>query len=240
MENTKKQNKKQFNCQDCGDTFYHRKGLNVHRKIHEAITDPAIVTATEPPRVVESAVKIKSGVVVETQTTALSSSSSLQELLGIYDQNTCKKKGRPVFISDTLFQQLHETSATCPEWKDLEPNCVYKLISLSSRDDNAVVGKLENREGISFNIVLPNFVVAKLLSFDIRNSSLPLPTIYIKPATSLDEISLVTVAKWTCKKCAATLNSKQALYRHCKKYCIYSKQTKLDVNIGGTHEKMGQ
>ena len=239
MEDIKKHNKKQFNCQDCGVTFYHRKGLNVHRKIHETKTDSAIVTATEPTRVVESAVKIKTDAAVETQTTP-SSSSSLQELLAIYDQNTCKKKGRPVFISDNLFQQLHETSSTHLEWKDLEPDCVYKLISLSSRGDNAVVGKLENREGISFNIVLPNFVVAKLLSFDIRNSSLPLPTIYIKPATSLDEISLVTVAKWTCKKCAVTLNSKQALYRHCKRYCIYSKQTKLGVDIGGTLEKMEQ
>ena len=239
MEDIKKQNKKQFKCQDCGVTFYHIKGLNVHRKLHETKTVTAIVTAAEPIRVAESAVKIKTDVAIEMQTTA--SSSTLQELLAIYAQNTCKKKGRPVFISDNLFQQLHETSSTHLEWKDLEPDCVYKLISLSSRGDNVLVGKLENREGISFSIVLPNFVVAKLLSLDNRNSSFSLSTIYIKkPATSLDEISLVTVAKWTCKKCALTLNSKQTLYRHCKKYCIYSKQTKLGVDIGGTLEKMEQ
>ena len=63
--------------------------------------------------------------------------------------------------------------------------------------------------------------------------------LYIKPATSLDEMSLVTVAKWTCKKCAVRLNSRQALYRHCKKYCIYSKTNKVgwharkDVTIIG-------
>ena len=185
-------------------------------------------------QVVESAVKIKTDVAVETQTTH--SSSALQELLTIYDQNTCKNKGRHVFISDNLFQQLHGTNSTFFEWKDLEPDRVYKLISLSCRDDNVLAGELENREGISFNIVLPNFVVARLLALNIRSSSLQQPTIYIKPATSLGEISLVTVAKWTCKNCAVTLNSKKALYRHCKKYCIYSKQTKLDVDISGTLE----
>ena len=232
----KKQNKKQFKCQDCGVTFYHRKVLNVHRKIHESKTDSAIVTATEPmQQVVESAVKIKIDVAAEMQTTP--SSSTLQELLTIYDQNTCKNKGRRrVFISDNLFQQLYGTNSTFPEWKDLEPDRVYKLISLSSRDDNVLVGQLENREGISFNIVLPNFVVAKLLALNIRSSNPQQPTIYIKPATSLDEISLVTVAKWSCKNCAVTLNSKKALYRHCKKFCIYSKQTKLGVDISGTLE----
>ena len=218
MKSSRK-NMKQFNCQDCGVTFYHRKVLNVHRKTHnETKTD----SATEPVRAVEStAIKIKTDV-VETQTTP--SSSPLHELLAIYDRNNCKNRGRSVFISDNLFQKLYGGSSTYLEWKDLEPDCVYKMISLSSRDGNVLVGKLENRAGMSFNIVLPDFVVAKLSTLNIRDNLQP-PTIYIKPDSSLGGISLVTVTKWTCKNCASTLTSKTSLYRHCKKYCTYSKQT---------------
>ena len=222
MEDVKKQNKKQFKCQDCGVTFYHRKVFNVHRKIHETKTASAIVTAEEPMQVVESAVKIKDA---ETQATA-SSSSTLHELLTIYAQKPCKNRGRHVFISDNLFQQLHGTNSTYLEWKDLEPDSVYKLISLSSQDGKVLVGELENRGGMSFNIMLPNFVVAKLLTLNIR-SVLQQTTIYIKPTSSFDEISVVAVPKWTCKKCAATLNSKTALYRHCKKYCTHANQNKV-------------
>ena len=121
-------------------------------------------------RVVESAVMIKTNV-GEMQTTP--SSLPLHELLAIYDHNTYKNRGRPVFISDNLFQQLHGAASTYLEWKDLEPDCVYKLISLSSLEGNVLVGKLENRGGMSFNIVLPAFVVVKLLALNIRSTPYP-------------------------------------------------------------------
>ena len=35
----KKRNKKQFQCQECDLAFYHRKGLNIHRKVHESVKD---------------------------------------------------------------------------------------------------------------------------------------------------------------------------------------------------------
>lgn len=42
MESPRK-NKKQFKCQKCTLTFYHRRGLNIHRRIHES--DKSTMTA---------------------------------------------------------------------------------------------------------------------------------------------------------------------------------------------------
>ena len=222
---TKKQTKKQFQCQECDLAFYHRKGLNIHRSMHESVIVVDVKEETLKGQscdqygatvlcgpMYKSPVSIsmgEGGKQLENQVDC--TYSKLDNLLTRYSTRE-SKKGRKVFISDQRFDQLAENKQL-RKWTDLSHDCIYKLELLYRHDEYQIVAELSNRDGVYQSVILPKFVIDKLL--ELEQSVM----VYLRLMENDDQVSLVAVKKYACANCNIDLSSAKSLWRHRKAHC---------------------
>ena len=214
----KKQNKKQFQCQECDLAFYHRKGLNIHRKVHESVKDQTFkeqacdgygATFFHGTDVTER--KLSSTEEEVKQLAEKQMDSKLDNVLIRYSTRE-NKKGRKVFISDQRFDQLAENKQLV-KWIELSHDCIYKMELLYRHDEHQIVADLSDRDGAYQSVILPISVIEKLLELEQS------VTVYLKPIGNDGQVSIVAVKKYVCTDCNMDFSTAATLGRHRKKHC---------------------
>ena len=142
-----------------------------------------------------------------------SNSMLINDLMTRYSTSgNVRRKGRKAFISAESFNQLTRKPQPVGKWNDLTEDCIYKMEKLYGRDQRVVVD-LTSYDGVTTPIVLPEFVIKKLLLLNERNV-----TLYARPSGE-DRVDIVTMKKHVCKNCKRELTSSRSLQRHLKNNC---------------------
>ena len=90
------------------------------------------------------------------------------------DQSIIKKKRRINFISESEFKRLARQQPI--PWSSLSRECIYKLEWVNTADKLQIAGNLTDSEGTTVSVLLPKFVVDRLLALTESNVR-----IYVKP-----------------------------------------------------------
>ena len=109
------------------------------------------------------------------------------------------------FIGEKEFNRL-----ACQQpilWSNLPRNYIYKL-EWVNRSDAGVAGNLTNADGITISVLLPKFVVDKILAITDKDVK-----IYIRPKGE-DLVDIATQKKHICKNCKKELICRKFLERH--------------------------
>ncbi len=213
----KKRNKKQFQCQECDLAFYHRKSLNIHRKVHESVKDEPF---TEQACAEYGATFFHGTDVTERtlssteeevkQLTEKQMDSKLDNLLIRYSTRE-NRKGWRVFISDQRFDQLAENKQLM-KWIELSHDCIYKLELLYRHGEHQIIADLSDRNDAYHSVILPIPVIEKLLELEQS------VTVYLKTIGSGGQVSIVAVKKYVCADCNIDFSTTATLVRHRKKH----------------------
>ena len=92
-------------------------------------------------------------------------------------------------------------------WSNLPRNCIYKLEWVNSTDAG-VAGNLTNADGITVSVLLPKFVVDKILAITDTDVK-----IYLRPKGE-DLVDIATQKKHICKNCRKEVICRKFLERH--------------------------
>ena len=214
MEGVKKnQNRKQFHCQECNLAFYHRKGLNIHRKIHESAAADVAKEKKECDEV--PVVRNQSEC---TAVERIERATPLDDLLARYGTpQTYKKKGRKVFITDRDFDLGlgGDIRQSVVQWEELSHDCIYKLDLLYRYDNDQKIGAdLSSRDGVCQSVILPEFVIEKLLELTQQFG-----TVYLRPIGDCEQVSIVAVKTHICINCNTDFSTAKTLWTHKKNHC---------------------
>ena len=96
-------------------------------------------------------------------------------------------------------------------WSSLSRECIYKLEWVNTADKLQIAGNLTDSEGTTVSVLLPKFVVDRLVAIPESNVR-----IYVKPKGE-DKVNIATTKKHLCKKCNKELASRTFLQRHLKR-----------------------
>ena len=127
------------------------------------------------------------------------------------DQSIAKKRRRRNFISESEFKRLAHQQPI--PWSSLSRECIYKLEWVNTADKQQIAGNLTDSEGITVSVLLPKFVVDRLLTITESNVR-----IYVKPKGE-DKVDIATTKKYLCKDCNKEFASRTFLQRHLKRSC---------------------
>ena len=123
-------------------------------------------------------------------------------------KKTTRKRKSIYFIGVEEFNRL-----ACQQpipWSNLSRDCIYQL-EWVNRADGGIVGNLTNVDGITVSVLLPQFVVDKILMITDTDVK-----IYIRPRGE-DQVDIATRKKYKCKNCQKELASRKFLQRHEKR-----------------------
>ena len=119
-----------------------------------------------------------------------------------------ERERRGTFISDDEFKRLaHQQPIS---WSNLSRDCIYKLEWINKADQHQIAENLTNYDGITISVLLPPFIVDKLLM--ITKSDVG---IYVRPRGE-DEVDIATPKKHICNNCNKELALRAFLQRHLK------------------------
>ena len=121
------------------------------------------------------------------------------------------RKGRKMvdFIGEKEFNRL-----ACQQpipWSILPRDCIYKFEWVNRTADGGVAGNFTNGDRITVSVMLPGFVVDKILAVtgtDVK--------IFIRPKGE-DQVDIATQKKYICKNCRKELACRKFLERHQKR-----------------------
>ena len=123
------------------------------------------------------------------------------------DDQGVKKRRTGNFISDNEFKRL-----ACQQpisWSSLSRERIYKLEWVNKADkQRQIAGNLTDSDGNTVSVLLPKFVVDRLLEIPESNVK-----IYVKP-TGEDNVDIAILEKHLCKYCNKELKSRIFLQRH--------------------------
>ena len=119
-----------------------------------------------------------------------------------------KRRRRRDFISEKEFNQLALRQPI--PWSNLSRDCIYQL-EWVNRADHQIVVNMTNVDGIIVSVLLPQFVVDKLLTFTENNVR-----IYVRP-TGQNQVDIAAAKKYICNNCEKELASRKYLQLHEKR-----------------------
>ena len=145
------------------------------------------------------------------------------------DQSIVKKKRRINFISESEFKRLARQQPI--PWSSLSRECIYKLEWVNTADKLQIAGNLTDSEGTTVSVLLPKFVVDRLLAITESNVR-----IYVKPKGE-DKVDIAILEKHLCKDCNKEFASRTFLQRHVKRSCTARVQKIVDAVVAGEYSK---
>ena len=123
------------------------------------------------------------------------------------DDQSVKKRRTRNFISDNEFKRLARQQPI--SWSSLSRERIYRLEWVNKADKQRhIAGNLTDSDGITVSVLLPKFVVDRLLEIPESNVK-----IYVKPIGE-DNVDIAILEKHLCKYCNKELNSRIFLQRH--------------------------
>ena len=173
---------KRFQCQSCDQSFSTESCLKRHRKKSHRVRRRLFDDLSLEKAVTEA--------VAEAAT----------------QKQRSRRKGN--FISEKEFNRL-ALQQPIP-WSNLSRDCIYQL-EWVNRTDHQIVGNLTSADGIIVSVLVPQFVVDKLLSFAENNVR-----IYVRPKGE-DQVDIAAAKKHVCKTCKKELASRKYLQIHEKR-----------------------